>query len=164
MRFRYSRLGQPELLADRHINDNSHSSREAKTHPGLLIVTEQREFLRECLTSWLGKHYQELETTAVSNVEVYLQPDTLVRAVAAVIGAKTLEQSDKWLYLQIAWLRGQRPGLPIVLTIPEDEISAAAQLSARLDLQGYIPTSTSLEVATAAIRLVVAGGSYFPRT
>jgi two-component system, NarL family, nitrate/nitrite response regulator NarL len=159
----YSRLGQPELLADRPINDNSHSSREARTQPGLLIIAEQREFLRECLTCWLGKCFQELETTAVSNVEVSLQPDTLVRAATVIIGAKTLEQSDNWLYQQIAWLRARRPGLPIVLIIDADEISAAAQLSARLDLQGYIPTFTSLEVATAAVRLVVAGGSYFPR-
>jgi two-component system, NarL family, nitrate/nitrite response regulator NarL len=159
----YSRLDKPELAADRHINDNSHSSREVKTQPGLLIVAEQRAFLRDCLTCWLRKCYQELETTAVSNVEVSLQPETLVRVAAVIIGAKTLQQSDKWLYRQIAWLRAQRLGLPIVLIVHADEISAAAQLSARLDLQGYIPTSANLEVATAAVRLVVAGGSYFPR-
>ena len=32
-----------------------------------------------------------------------------------------------------------------------------------MDLQGYIPVSSNLEVAAAAVRLVLAGGSYFPR-
>ena len=40
---------------------------------------------------------------------------------------------------------------------------AAANLTGELYLQGYIPLSSNLEVAAAAVRLVVAGGNYFPR-
>ena len=54
-------------------------------------------------------------------------------------------------------------GFPLVLIVEAEYVRAAANLAAELDLQGYIPVSSNLEVAAAAVRLVLAGGSYFPR-
>jgi DNA-binding NarL/FixJ family response regulator len=68
-----------------------------------------------------------------------------------------------WLYRQIASLRVRQPRLPIILIAEAEQSRSAADLAAQLDLQGFIPASSSLEVATAAVHLVLAGGSYFPR-
>jgi DNA-binding NarL/FixJ family response regulator len=128
----------------------------------VLILVERREFIRGCLTCWLDKHCGEIAAMPVADVESVLRPDLLSRSVAAVIGMEPSEQHD-WLYSQIAWLRARHTRLPIILVVESDQTQAASDLAAQLNLQGYIPTFSSLEVAAAAIHLVVAGGSYFPR-
>jgi DNA-binding NarL/FixJ family response regulator len=128
-----------------------------------LIVIERRALVRGCLTCWLGRYFEDLETAAVADVDMYPEPDTLVQIAAVIIGAGRLAQNHGWLHRQIAWLRAKRPDLPIMVIVEADEIGAAADLCAQLDLQGYIPSFSSLEVAAAAVRLVLAGGTYFPR-
>jgi DNA-binding NarL/FixJ family response regulator len=98
----------------------------------------------------------------VADVESALRPDLLSRSVAAVIGMEPSEPHD-WLCGQVAWLRARQTRLPIILVVESDQTQAASDLAAQLDLQGYIPTFSTLEVAAAAVHLVVAGGSYFPR-
>ena len=130
--------------------------------PNLLIVLERRDFVRGCLACWLDSACGEFETLAVAEVETCLDNDTLAQAAAVVIGVDAPEQADKWSGRQIAWLRAKCPDLPVIMIVELDETCAAEALAARLGLQGYIPTSSSTKVAAAALRLVVAGGRYFP--
>jgi DNA-binding NarL/FixJ family response regulator len=130
--------------------------------PSALIVVERRDFIRGCLTCWLAKYCGEIGAVPVADVESGLPPDTLSGATGAIIGMEPSEQPE-WLYRQIAWLRARHASLPIVLIVEAEYVRAAANLAAELDLQGYIPVSSNLEVAAAAVRLVLAGGSYFPR-
>jgi DNA-binding NarL/FixJ family response regulator len=159
----YARPSHPGSSSDRHADARPHASAKGAVRPGLLIIVERRAFVRGCLTCWLNEYLKDLETTAAVDVEVSPQPDALARAAAAIIGAGTLEHGDRWLHRQVAWLRARQPDLPIMVIVESDEIGIAAELGMQLDLQGYIPAFSSLEVAAAAVRLVVAGGSYFPR-
>ncbi len=99
----------------------------------------------------------------VSDMEASMPEDVLRRAAAALITAHAPMQSGSWLERQIERLRAQSDELPVMVTVDGNELAGAEALVARLGLQGYLPLSSSVDVAAAAIRLVIAGGSYFPR-
>jgi DNA-binding NarL/FixJ family response regulator len=128
-----------------------------------VIVVDQRELIRGCLTFWLGGFGQELVVTSMSDVTTSLECDLLRRASAVLVGAGALVTADAWLERQVAWLLANRPDAPIVLITELQEARAVGALFGRLQLRGYIPTSSSVELAAAALQLVIAGGTYFPR-
>jgi DNA-binding NarL/FixJ family response regulator len=128
----------------------------------LLIVVERRDFVLGCLICWLSDSCSEFEPLGISSVEAALDDDALTRAAAVVIGVDTADQTDGLLGRQVAWLRAKCPDLPVITIVEVDGSNAAEELVGRLSVQGYIPTSSSMKVAAAALRLVVAGGRYFP--
>jgi DNA-binding NarL/FixJ family response regulator len=125
----------------------------------LLIVIHPRELLRGFLTFWLCTLSQDFEVISAPEA-MELRSGTLSRACAAVIGFIGMNsiRPDTWLRDQIALLRAGRPDMPIVVMCEED----IAEKYAGMDLQGYIPTSSSVELAAAAINLVTVGGCYVP--
>ena len=130
-----------------------------------LIVAERRDFLRGCLSHWLGLFCQEFQTLAVADVTTTLGEAPLEQAAAVLIGVGRAERADGWLVRQVAWLRERCPAVPIAVLMetPDTEDARAVETTARqLGVQGCITTSTSPNVAAAALRLVVAGGRYFP--
>jgi DNA-binding NarL/FixJ family response regulator len=130
-----------------------------------LIVAERRDFFRGCLTHWLGQFSDEFQTLAVPDVETAQDDAHLKEAAAILIGAGRAERADGWLARQVEWLRARCPEVPIALLMeaPDPSESRAIEtISRQLGVQGCITTSTSLNVAVAALRLVVAGGQYFP--
>ena len=129
---------------------------------GLLIVVERRDFVRGCLTCWLGDLCAEFATLSVTDAETSLDPAALGRAAAVLVGMDAPEHAEAWLMRQVGWLRAKSPDMPIIMIVDAEEARTAEVLANRLNVQGYIPTSSSVNVATAALRLVVAGGRYFP--
>ncbi len=133
--------------------------------PTGLIVAERRDFFRGCLSHWLGQFSDEFQTLAVPDVETAQDEVSLKEAAAVLIGAGRAERADGWLTRQVEWLRARCPEVPIALLMeaPDPSESRAVEtISRQLGVQGCITTSTSLNVAVAALRLVVAGGQYFP--
>ena len=129
----------------------------------MLVVIEQRDFIQGCLRYWLDAFCQEFEVVVVSDIELAPHADMLRRAVAVLIGTSGPLNADAWLERQIACLRAKRDDLPAVVIAEASYLPDAKPAAERLNLHGYIPTSSSMELAAAALRLVVAGGSYFPR-
>jgi DNA-binding NarL/FixJ family response regulator len=131
-----------------------------------ILVVDRRPFVRGCLASWLGSHGEEFQTLAVADIETVTNNDALKQAALVLFGFDRADTADQWLSSQIEWLRGRCPDVPIALLLEATDVTnsrAVQSVVSRLAVQGYIPTSTSLEVATAALRLVLAGGHYFPR-
>jgi DNA-binding NarL/FixJ family response regulator len=131
-----------------------------------ILVVDRRHFIQGCLTSWLGSFGEEFQTLAVADIRTVMNNDALKQAAAVLFGFDRAETADQWLSSQIEWLRERCPDVPIALLLEATDVSnsrAVGSAVSRLAVQGYIPTSTSLEVAAAALRLVVAGGHYFPR-
>jgi hypothetical protein len=131
-----------------------------------ILVVDRRHFIRGCLASWLGSFGKEFQTLAVADIETVLNNDALKQVAAVLFGFDRAETADQWLFSQIEWLRERCPDVPIALLLEAPDVSnsrAVESVVSRLAVQGYIPTSTSLEVAAAALRLVMAGGHYFPR-
>ncbi len=133
--------------------------------PMALIIAERRDFFRGCLSHWLGQFSDEFQALAVPDVETAQDEAPLKEAAAILIGAGRAERADGWLSRQVEWLRARYPEVPIALlmeTPDPSEPRAVETISRQLGVQGCITTSTSLNVAVAALRLVVAGGQYFP--
>ena len=137
-------------------------SLEAENGRRLLIVVEPREFLRGCLRCWLESSCQEFEALMIGDIEASLHDDALRRAAAALITAHPPPQPGPWLEPQVRHLRARRDDLPVIVTVDGNDRAASEALAARWGLQGVLSLSSSIQVAAAAIRLVVAGGTYFP--
>jgi DNA-binding NarL/FixJ family response regulator len=129
----------------------------------LVILVDQREFVRGCFSCGLRRFSRRFEVVGVADVEKSLEVDLLARAAAVAVGLSPPIATSIWLRSQVAWLLSHRPDIRIVLITEPEEARAAKDLVARLRLSGYIPTSSTMEVAAAALDLVVAGGSYLPR-
>ena len=127
----------------------------------LLIVIDPREFWRSCLTSWLD-NLGGFEVAGSADVRLSLMPGQLGRASAVILSIGQ-RGGETWLEQQVAWLREQRPELPIVAILDSDD-ALTEEAVARLSLQGRIPTSSTMAIAKAALGLIFAGGSYFPCT
>ena len=126
-----------------------------------VIVVDRRDFVRGCLNAWLGGG-REFEARSMATVSMALQTDMLARADAVVfsVGAPRYEP---WLRDQFAWLCANRADVPIVIIADADERTSIEASIGQLQLRGYIPTSSTLEMATAVLHLVVSGGTYLPR-
>lgn len=145
--------------SDVNASDTSSSRMDGKTAlRRLLIVIHPRELLCGFLSYWLRALNQDFEVMSAPEVKKLVSSDMLSRACAVIIGANGFACPDSWLDNQIAFLRATRRSVPIVVICEDD----TAEKYAGMSLQGYIPTSTTVEVAAAAINLVTAGGSYIP--
>jgi DNA-binding NarL/FixJ family response regulator len=130
--------------------------------PTLLIVIDRRELVLGCLSSWLRTFRREFEVMSVVDAENSLTASEIARAGAVIVGSSVPMLSDAWLERQVRWLRDSRADMPIVaIAEPVSAVTAEAMVL-RLRLQGYIPTSSTMKVAAAALRLVLAGGAYLP--
>ncbi len=138
-------------------------ARTTATQPALLIVADRRELLLGCMSSWLATFRHEFEVVSVLDVEKSLRPSEIARASAVILGAATPSLPNPWLEQQVAWLLAKRPDMPIIAITDADEADTADAFVTDLNLRGYIPTSSKIEVAAAALRLVLAGGTYLPR-
>ncbi len=127
-----------------------------------VIVVDHRDFVRGCLNAWLGGGGPEFEARSMATVSMALHTDMLARADAVVfsVGAP---RYGPWLQDQFAWLRANRADVPIVVIADADERNSIEASIGQLRLRGYIPTSCSIEMATAVLHLVVSGGTYLPR-
>ncbi len=128
----------------------------------VLLVLEPRELVRGCLTLWLGAFCGEFETLGIADVETSTEDDRLARAAVALVRLGPVDHLDGRLDQQIERLRAISPNLPIAVMADLDDTGALENLLNRLAVQGFIPTSSSMKVAAAALRLVMAGGRYFP--
>ncbi len=128
----------------------------------LIIVVDPREFSRSCLTSWLDNLGSEFEVTGLADVRRLLRPDQLMRASAVILSVGAGAMEEAWVEHQVRWLRQQRSDVPVVAILESSAAVRGNELVARLALQGHIPTSSSPEIAKAALRLIFVGGSYSP--
>src|SRR5690242_1987625 len=100
-----------------------------------------------------------METASVEEAERSLSNQVLARASAIIFGTGSADPSkDAWLRDQVACVRNIRPDVPIVLFTETAELLQAELALKQLQLSGYIPTSSSLELAATALRLIIAGG------
>ena len=137
----------------------------ADTHS--LIVVDRRAFSRaclaQCLAQWLTGPWSDMAALVVADAREALTGATAVAPAAAVLCAAGPLDQDSWLALQVATLRAEYAGLPIALLVETEDLCAVEVVVGRLALHGYIPTTSSMDLVSAAMRVIVAGGTYFPR-
>jgi len=131
-------------------------------HRKLAIVLHPRELIHGFLSFWLRALDENLEVVSAPDVETSIIADTIGRASTIILGVSATIQFEAWLRRQLAFLRATRPEVPIVAIGDEDDTHTAAAKYDGMNLRGLIPTSSSMEVAAAALNLVAAGGTYIP--
>lgn len=125
-----------------------------------VIVADPRSFMRGCLACWLKEFGCDFQTVVTADAVEAIENEPLPGAV--ILSAFYCPEGRAWLEEQAAGLRNAVPELPIVVILGEDDLVAGQETALTLGLQGFIPMSSSLEVAAAALRLVIAGGCYYP--
>lgn len=128
----------------------------------VVLIVDQHEFIRGCLESWIRTSCPEFSPSSAADVTAPALEMVLARAIMFVFYASSGVLANSWLDEQVAWLRSNQPDTPIVAVIEQEKMWPIADLIDRLRLQGYIPSSSSMEVAAAVLRLVAAGGTYIP--
>jgi DNA-binding NarL/FixJ family response regulator len=131
-----------------------------------IVVVDRHPLSRSCLARILRSEFQDF---AILEIETTHHLDSIVGrniSLAALnIGSSTM--MDECVLQSLSYLHRPLPDGPVMLLtqLPESTISdAMISEITRLGVRGYITDSASVEIALAALRLVIAGGVYFPRS
>jgi DNA-binding NarL/FixJ family response regulator len=125
-----------------------------------LIILDRRAFLRECIASCLRMLPRKIEILCGAGGAEELRADELAQADVVMLCASPA--FNETVQHEITSLLFNCPDLPIVLIADSRNADEAKYLVARWRLRGYIPTSSSLAAAEAALDVVLAGGTYLP--
>ena len=127
-----------------------------------VIVADPRNFMRGCLACWLTKFDVGLELIMTADAVQAVQGHTEPAASAVILSASSRPEGRAWLNEQAAGLLRAVPDLPSIVLTDETDAAVGQDIALSLGARGFIPMSSSLEIAFAALGLVVAGGRYFP--
>ncbi|PWK76331.1 response regulator transcription factor [Aminobacter sp. AP02] len=132
-----------------------------------IVVVDCHLLSRSCLARIFRSEFHEFAVVEVETVHRY---DTSMagRQVSLVsLNIQGCAMTDMRVIECLAHLRQMLPDAPTVLLTQLDESTISdATISevTRYGVRGYITASASIEIALAAVRLVMAGGVYFPRS
>lgn len=127
-----------------------------------LIILDRRVFLRECIASCLQMLPRNIEILCGAGGAEDLRAGDLAQADIVVLSTNLSPAFNEAVQREITSLLMNCPDLPIVLVADSRNADEAKYLVARWHLRGYIPTSSSLATAEAALDFVLAGGTYLP--
>lgn len=127
-----------------------------------VIVVEPRAFIAGSLCRWLASLGSEFDGIPVPSIDA-IGGDILGRASAVLFGtASPAPAEDEWLRNEVVCTQRRRKDVPLALFADATDLPLVENAVREFALSGYIPTSTGLELASAAIRLILAGKGYFP--
>ena len=128
-----------------------------------MIVVERRALIAGGLGHWFRSITPELDAIlATSTGDVSNDILRRANAIIFVTGALVPIQ-DEWLCNEVMAARTRRGGVPFVLFADAAGPRLVEEATRQFLLSGYIPTSSSLELAATALQLILAGGRYFPK-
>lgn len=128
-----------------------------------MIVVDRRPLIGRSICCWISSLGPEFDPVLVGSIERAAGREALGRARAVIWSTNSpAPWQDEWLSNEIACTLAQRQDVPIVLLADAADREIAEEAARQLNLSGYIPTSSNLELAATALRLVLAGGRYLP--
>jgi DNA-binding NarL/FixJ family response regulator len=137
---------------------NGHATElAAKTAPSLVLI-EPRSFLRNCMASSLSTA-TGMAATGVASVEDYLAHFGAVQPSIVVICA--MDATASVVSGHLIRLKAAGVDAPVIVMADASNVDLI-HAALNCDANGFIPADISLEVAAHAMRLVMAGGKYFP--
>lgn len=123
-----------------------------------IIVIESRSFLRNCILTNLSEA-TALKGAGVASAEDYLAKQDELQAAIIVICAMGTDEAG--IVAQLTKLKTNGCCAPIVVMSDAEKVELLiATMEAGGD--GFMPADISLELAAHALRLILAGGQYFP--
>lgn len=127
-----------------------------------VVVVDERQLDREALQGMLQYGTEsEFRIWAVASPSDNLTPDTGQPDVLVLnLGVGSI--SDESGREAIRAIRAQLPEIPIMAIFESDGSAATGLKVMTAGIRGYCPASVSLELFSAALRLVAAGGIFVP--
>lgn len=126
--------------------------------PMSVVIIERRAFVRGCIQSILSEA-TTLDGVGVASVEEYLARAATLKA--AIVVLCTIGMSARDVDAQLTRLQAASGGVPAVVMSDADDPELVMTVMDK-GANGFMPADISLEVAAHALRLVAAGGQYFP--
>lgn len=122
-----------------------------------ILLISDASMRRECLTHLLRERTNDLFVESVESVADATQCPDIV-----LVDLKSTNLEDEALLSRSAGLQEHFGELPLVAVTDRDDYRFAAKVM-RNGWRGCITTSLGADVVLAAIRLVLAGGTFIPR-
>ncbi len=136
----------------------SGSRQEAAFSPPALVVVENRALIGECLALCL-RNKLKVPVLTYPNLTSWSSDPAGSCASAIILSGAEHRRSDQYDILRELCRR--RTEVPVVL-FSDCENKEQIARSLRCGVKGYIPSDTPLEIASRAIKLVMAGGIFIP--
>jgi DNA-binding NarL/FixJ family response regulator len=131
-----------------------------------IVVVDCRPLPRSCLARVLRSEFQDF---SIFEAETILQIDAIsgrhTELVVLNIGSCSL--TDENVLQKLAAIRRSMGEAPVMLLAQVDEATVTDTMISevtRFGVRGYVTDAASIDIALAALRLVIAGGAYFPRS
>lgn len=131
-----------------------------------IVVLDHHALSRSCLARVLRSEFPDF---AVLEIEDARQIDETAGKLVSVIALDTGNSclTDECVLQSLSCLHRSMPNGPVMLLTRMDEAAISdatiAEL-ARYGVRGCVADSASIDIALAALRLLMAGGVYFPRS
>ncbi len=133
-------------------------------HPSIVVI-DSHALSRSCLARILRSDLPEFAILEIANARDFVSiVGRPVGLVALNIGSRAM--TNEGVREDLVCLRRSLLEGPIMLLTQADEAEISDAMVAevtRYGVRGYITDAASIEIALAAIRLLIAGGDYFPR-
>ena len=131
-----------------------------------VVIVDRRPLARSCLARILRSEFSEAFVLEFDTVHPL---DSLAgkEIGLVVVNIQDRAMTDDWVLSNLATLRRSLADVPVMLLAQLDEAAisdAAISEVARFGVRGCVTDRASIEIALAALRLVIAGGVYFPRS
>jgi DNA-binding NarL/FixJ family response regulator len=134
----------------------------SKLSSGLVVLAE-RELTRACLWHWLRAILPEFDTTVAAGLNNIYSEESRNAPEIVLIYASSCDQIIGWVKEKIAETSECYQEARIILIVDGLDPDLVQNLLGRWAVDAIIPTTDTTEIAAAALRLVLAGGQYFPK-
>jgi len=135
---------------------------EANSARRTVVLADPRSFMRDCLACWLGQSGEDYQLVVTVDAAATIARPHSTAPAAVLLGVPGNPEGRTWLRDQVSALRTALSELPIAVLVDDQDLAEGQESVLRMGLQGYIPLASTTEIAVAALRLVIAGGRYFP--
>ncbi|MEE7457050.1 helix-turn-helix transcriptional regulator [Methylorubrum populi] len=137
---------------------------KAATSGHTIILIDHRPLVGQCLLTSL-RGTDKLSTFALYPSLQHWRADAVHAAPSLVVlclpGGQTADAELAFVTRDLAELRGCNDAVSVIVMSDTESAEVIVKIF-QLGVQGYIPTTSSLDVAVQAFRLVCAGGVYMP--
>lgn len=123
------------------------------------LIDDQR-LAREGLSRVLPAISPSLDVKAIDNWTVHVR-EAEERPDVSVLNVGSASLTDPGMVGQVTALLASTPDVPLLVVSSQDNL-AEMQSTLALGARGFFPSSLSLDLLAAAIRLVHAGGIFLP--
>ena len=129
--------------------------------PTGIIIIDNEPLSQDCLAEVMRGEFPQAVIVGVPTIHDLYRPNGIV-VKAILLNVKSHPIQAQELARELGAIGRQFSKAPVILISTQDD-AASIEAAVSAGAQGLIPVTASLRIAVAAMRLVLAGGTYYPR-